>query len=235
VRAHSRDGSITLDAGRVQGERAANRYWDSALLEHAGRQLVAKFDPQRLHEGVHVYALDGKWICFAACDRAAGFNDQAAARERNRARNEFVRGAKLQAAAEIRMSALDVVRSQTTTSAGGAADGSIPAPKVVRPQFRDPLERPAFAAPERTDADRAELAQLEAELAAPAAVNVLELRSDDAKHAHWKALHARRTAGESLADADEQFWSHWQSQDYFRIAVEAEAEFERSLGERRIA
>jgi putative transposase len=100
VRAHSRDGSITLDAGRVQGERMANRYWDSALIDHAGRQLVAKFDPQRLHEGVHVYTLDGRWICFAACDRPAGFNDQAAARERNRARNEFVRGAKLQAAAE---------------------------------------------------------------------------------------------------------------------------------------
>jgi hypothetical protein len=97
------------------------------------------------------------------------------------------------AAAEVRMSTLDVAKSQTLASAGGVADSTIPAPKVLRGMF----ERPAFTAPERTAEDREQLAQLEAELAAAPSVNVLELRSDADKHAHWKSLDARRGAASS--------------------------------------
>jgi putative transposase len=72
ARATARSRSTPAASGRAPGEPLL----DPALIDHAGKKLVAKFDPQRLHEGVHVYSLDGRYICFAACDRPAGFNDQ---------------------------------------------------------------------------------------------------------------------------------------------------------------
>jgi putative transposase len=227
VRAASRDGALTLDAGRVRGERLANRYWHPELVDHAGRQLVARFDPRRLHQGVHVYTIDGRFICFAECDRPAAFNDATAGRERNRARNAWQRGVKLQAKAEVRMNALDAAKSLALPGAGGVADSTIPAPKVVRGSFSELLERPRYVPGERSAEERAELERIEREITAP--VNVHDLRSDSDKHAHWKALNARRAAGEQLSPADEQWWAHWQTQDYYLIAVEADREFEQGL------
>ena len=229
VRANSRDGSLTLDAGRVRGERLANRYWSQELLDHAGRSLVAKLDPRRLHEGVHVYTLDGRWLCYAPCDRPAGFNDANAGRERNRARNAWQRGVKQQAQLEVRMSTLDAAKTLQLPSAGGAAHSTIPAPRVVRGMFVDPLERPRYQPSERSAEERADMERLEAELAAPAAVNVLELRSDADKHAHWRSLAARLTAGEQLGDQEAAFHAAWQGTDYYRIAFEAEREFDQRM------
>lgn len=232
VRAHSRDGAITLDAGRVRGERLANRYWHPELIDHAGRQLVARFDPRRLHQGVHLYTLDSRWICFAECDRPAGFNDANAGRERNRARNTWQRGVKLQAQATVRMSALDAAKTQQLPAAGGAADSAIPAPKVVRASFRDALERPRYVPTESSAEERAELEQLENALAAPQPVNVQELQSDADKHSYWTLLEERRAGGASLSDQEEQFWSSWQQSDYFRFEREENAAFDRRLASR---
>jgi hypothetical protein len=130
------------------------------------------------------------------------------------------------------MSALDAAKTLQLPSAGGAAHSTIPAPRVVRGMFVDPLERPRYQPSERSADERAELARLEAEMAAPAIVNVLELRSDADKHAHWQTLEARRAAGEQLADQEAEFHAAWQSSDYYRIAIEAELEFERGLAQR---
>jgi hypothetical protein len=139
---------------------------------------------------------------------------------------------KQQAQLEVRMSALDAAKTLQLPSAGGAAHSTIPAPRVVRGMFVDPLERPRYQPSERSAEERAELARLEAEMAAPQVVNVLELRFDDAKHAYWKTLEARRAAGEQLAGQETEFHVAWQSSDYYRIAIEAELEFERGLAQR---
>ena len=142
----ARDGSITLDAGRIVGERLSNRYWSPDLSDYAGRLVAARFDPQRLHEGVHVYTADGRYLCFAECDRPAGFNDQLAGRERNRARNIFIRNAKAMRAAECRMDVLDVVKARAGTDAPVIPAPAAPARNVIRGEFRDPLERPRLVA-----------------------------------------------------------------------------------------
>ena len=232
VKVH-RDATITLDAGRMVGEHRANRYWNSALLDYAGRMVAARFDPARLHEGVHLYSVDGRYIGFGDCVDPAGFDDQTAARDHARDRKTFMRSTRVALDAERRMNARQAATTLQARNVGGAADSSIPAPKVVRAEFRDPLERPRFVPPERSAEERAELERFEAGLAAPAAVNVLELRSDADKHAYWKALDERRAAGEQLLDQELDFWTHWQTQDYFRIAREAEAEFERLLEARQ--
>ncbi|MCR9266824.1 MAG: Mu transposase C-terminal domain-containing protein, partial [Alphaproteobacteria bacterium] len=58
-----------------------NGYWDEALVQHAGKQVVIRFDPQALHQPIAVYTPRGEFICEASCEFAAGFNDTGAARE----------------------------------------------------------------------------------------------------------------------------------------------------------
>lgn len=225
-----RDGSITLDAGRVVGEKLANRYWSANLVDYAGRMVAARFDPQRLHEGVHVYTADGRYLCFAECDRPAAFNDQLAGRERNRARNAYMRSVKEARAAVQRMDVLDVVKAR-------AGDGSpvIPAPaaparSIIAPQFRDPLERPRIA-PAPVDDGLAEMMQrLEAESNAPKKVDVLALQTDDQKYAHWKRLQARLQAGEALDAGEEAFFRSFQDDMFCRVMEEGEEQLGRAAG-----
>lgn len=123
------DGSVTLDAGAATG-LGRNRYHSEALYQHIGRKVVVRFDPQQLHGSVHVYSLDGRYLGPAECIQAAGFGDAQAGREWNRARKEKLRAAKRLAAAEKRMSIIEV--------ADKLPDVVPPAPptsRVVRPLF----------------------------------------------------------------------------------------------------
>lgn len=93
-RANTRDGSLRL---------LGNRYWAQELLEHRGQSLVVRFDPENMHQPVHVYQQAGAYICSADCVDAVGFADQQAAQEHGRARRQFMRAAKEQRAAEVRL------------------------------------------------------------------------------------------------------------------------------------
>ncbi|HJW81990.1 MAG TPA: transposase domain-containing protein [Acidiferrobacterales bacterium] len=126
------NGEIVLETDK------RNRYWCEALARHAGEKLVARFDPQRLHESVHVYRLDGTYIAEAQCHHAAGFNDSQTGREHSRARNQFKRAAREQLVAERRMTAIE---------AAGLLPESAPPPppetKVVRAMFGDQIKKVA--------------------------------------------------------------------------------------------
>ena len=86
----AQDGTFRLAAGRGAG-LPPNRYHSESLHAWRGRRVVARFDPQALHAGVHAFAPDGRWVCHAGCILPVGFNDAGAAREHNRARNEWAR------------------------------------------------------------------------------------------------------------------------------------------------
>lgn len=108
-----------------------NRYWSEALAQMAGAKLTIRFDPDHLHEGVHVYQAGGRYVGQAACVMAAGFGDTQAARAHARDMKAITRHWKAIAEAEVRMSAADVARHLP------APDPDAPAPetKVVRPIF----------------------------------------------------------------------------------------------------
>ncbi len=220
VKTNKRDGSIALATGRISRTHVAptqaNRYWAPAMIEWAGKSLVARFDPQRLHEGVHVYTADGRYICFAECHAPVGFNDANAAREHARDRRAFMKAQQQILDAERRMD-IRTAAKHLSREPRPAAELSIPAPKVVRGHFRQALELPPVVVPPMSEEDRVAMAALEARLAAPAVavVNVHELRDDFAKHDYWKLVDARRGAGEVLSESDESFWQQWQTSGYF--------------------
>ncbi|MEQ9132685.1 MAG: transposase domain-containing protein [Salinisphaeraceae bacterium] len=126
IRCNGENGSVVLGRG-PQGE---NRYWHERLAEHAGRTVVVRFDPQQLHQSVHIYTLDGRYLCEAPCTWRAGFADTQAAREYHRARQQWKRHTKRAADAETRMSAHAAAQQLPEIE-----QPEPPAPRVVSGRF----------------------------------------------------------------------------------------------------
>jgi putative transposase len=213
VRANAKSGEITLDAGRVVGERTANRYWSPEMAEYAGRQVVARFDPARLYKGVHVYTLDGRYICFADCVEAAGFNDANAGREHSRARQTFTRAVKAQAVAETRMSVLEVAKAYEGTAHPTIPAADVPASKVVRGSFGDPIARPVPQAAPLSDEDRAAMEQLEREIETTPVKRVAQIDNPEFNYKRWNTLQARVAKGEQLTVEDATWHRAYQGSD----------------------
>lgn len=89
-----------------------NRYWSEALVAHRGARVVARFHPERLHDPLHVYTLDGRYLGAAECRERAGFDSLEAAQDLARERKRFIRGTKEVLAAEVRIDALELARQQ---------------------------------------------------------------------------------------------------------------------------
>ena len=133
-----RDGSFRLAAGKGAG-LPPNRYADEALIAHAHRKVVVRFDPRRLHEAVEVYDTTGRWLCTAACVVPVGFADTAGARAQARARRAYQRALDQTTTARDRIEDLLAAEGVTLTPAP-----TPPAPRIVRP-VADPIERPDAA------------------------------------------------------------------------------------------
>lgn len=107
----AKDGTFKMAAGKGFG-LGENRYGCDRLFGFAGQKIVVRFDPQDLHGSVHCYTLSGAYIGEAECILAAGFGDTSKAREHTKARRQMVKATKVAAAAEKRMSAIEVAALQ---------------------------------------------------------------------------------------------------------------------------
>jgi Skp family chaperone for outer membrane proteins len=101
VRPRAQDGAIHLHG---------NRYWAEFLHAQRGSQVVARFDPELLHEPLHIYAADGRYLGDAECLEAAGFNSVPAAQEQGRRWKQYLRATRQEAEALERMSIAEVAR-----------------------------------------------------------------------------------------------------------------------------
>lgn len=75
VKLHKTSGQISLHG---------NKYWADWINEYAGTSVVARFDPEDLHSGLHIYDLEGAYMGYVACEEAVGFFDLVGAREHAR-------------------------------------------------------------------------------------------------------------------------------------------------------
>ncbi len=119
-----RDGSVSL---------MGNRYWSEAIARFAGEPVVVRFDPQRLHDDVHVYETNGVYIGLAECVEAVGFNDSRAARDHARARTQWLRHQRKIAQLERRLTP-----RQLAESLPAVPNPPDPDRKVVRAFFQPP-------------------------------------------------------------------------------------------------
>lgn len=147
VTANAYDGAVKL---------SGNRYWCEALAEHAGKKVLLRFDPDALHAKVSVYTLANIYLGEADCIAAVGFADTSAAREHTRARKDYIRGAKRQAKAVVRMEAAALAAQLPPPP-----PEQLPAAGVIAPVFGKPKrEQPAEQPLQRTGTDDAPQAAL---------------------------------------------------------------------------
>ncbi len=132
VRVDTRSGCIVLGRG-PQGE---NRYWCEDLTHHMGRHVVARFDPQKLQDAVHVYSLDGLYIGLADCISATGFEEKETSRAYYRARGQFEKKTKEAARAKRRMDELTAIREVPDVVPPDAPVAGVIAPVFGRPSAR---------------------------------------------------------------------------------------------------
>ncbi|NIX75416.1 transposase domain-containing protein [Microvirga terricola] len=110
-----------------------NRFWCEALVNIAGGKVVARFDPDALHDGIHVYRLDGSYVAHAPCIEAAGFASTADARIHAQARKAWMKGQAQILAAETKLGIDGVAALLPTLPEQDPAP--LPVPNVVRPLF----------------------------------------------------------------------------------------------------
>lgn len=121
------------------------RYWSeplSALVDRPQRerQVLIYFDPDHLERAVYVHALDGRLIGKADAVSDVPFDSTRDAREHAQAKNQFRRGARMQADAARRMKPRDVAASLDALESD-IPDESTPDRKVVRAVFSEPSRR----------------------------------------------------------------------------------------------
>jgi hypothetical protein len=113
-----------------------NRYWHESLTDHAGDKLIVRFDPQNLHAGVHCYTSANRYLCHAECLGAFGFNDQNAARELAKAKQQRKKAATQLLDRERKVAVLE-------TALPTSQPPPVPTAKGIAPVFKAPLAKPS--------------------------------------------------------------------------------------------
>ncbi len=122
----------TLRVNRQTGEISlyGNRYYGSFLGDHHGARVIARFDPEALHQSVHVYGLDGRYLGEAAIWEDAGFGDVSGAKRTAKLVSDSKQAAKALVLAHRRLDAAEVATAQRVI---GGMVPELPEPSVVRP------------------------------------------------------------------------------------------------------
>ncbi|WP_370429623.1 transposase domain-containing protein [Actinobacillus pleuropneumoniae] len=79
----NQDGTFHLNVGKIGTNK--NRYESLELIGSMHKRVVVRYDPANLHGQVWVYALTGEYLAEAQITEKAGFGDQMAGREYNKA------------------------------------------------------------------------------------------------------------------------------------------------------
>lgn len=219
-----KDGAFTLDAGSAVGV-GRNRYSAPELLDFAGQKMVIRFDPQQLHEQVHVYTLDNRYVCRAVCIDATGFGDSQAAREHTKHRTRMVKATKIAAKAQTRMSTLEVGEKMPQIAAQAPIDA-----KVVRPVFPSPAKGRPTPQPELSESQVEYINEFQKSFSTTAPVDVVE----DGPHERWERYNAlvdKRAKGEHLAGDELQFLRMYPKGNEYRSMRDFYADFDLEVGD----
>jgi putative transposase len=123
-----------------------NRYWSENTARLAGQEVVVRFDPDKLHEGVFVYTSAGRLVGEAKCHAPVGFIDTAAAQQHNRLRRQNLKHHKAVARNAQTMTAIEMAAMLPKPPQPERAE-----PSNVRHLYRHALEQPKADAPARRE------------------------------------------------------------------------------------
>lgn len=120
------NGTFSLSCGgKVFGQK--NRYEAVDLIGSTHKKVVVKFDPERLHDTVWVYSLDGRFLAEAVCTEKVAFGDKATGREHDKARKQYVKSEKAMAKAQQAMGIKELAELMPEAS----DDSAPPTPSIT--------------------------------------------------------------------------------------------------------
>jgi len=123
---------IRVHRSVAQLEFLGNVYTCPELIEHLGKRVRIRFDPQDLHKGLYVYTDDNKLIGFAETVLRAGFNDLEAPKEIARIRKQVRKAARAKLDAELRLDEAELKAMHRAARAAKPEPAEV-VPSVVRP------------------------------------------------------------------------------------------------------
>ena len=85
---------VTVRRQTAQLHLGGNVYFHEALWKFEGQKVIVRFEPEDLHQPLHVYSLDGVYLCAAECVEAQGFYNAEAAKEVSRKQRRVLKTAK---------------------------------------------------------------------------------------------------------------------------------------------
>lgn len=121
IKAKAGNGEITFMKGR---------YWSEWMYQIAGQKIVARYDPEALDAGLHIYAMDGAYLGHAADLGTGEFLNVADARELARKRAQHTRSVKDTAKAAKELSAAEI--AARLKSAGRVLNDQRPVAEIVQ-------------------------------------------------------------------------------------------------------
>jgi hypothetical protein len=133
-----------------------NAFWCPEIAGLHGKNVVVRFDPERVQNGVYVYDIKGRYIGFAECSEAVGFADADAAREHNRKRRAWTKAVR-KATKDLGALEVDQVGAMHIEAlAAKHGEVALPETKVVRPEFGKGKTPETLIAQSKDELDRDE-------------------------------------------------------------------------------
>lgn len=205
--------------GRLTMHR--NKYWSDWMNEFAGQKVVARFDPEDLHAGIHIYALDGAFMGFAACEEKSEFFNLTSAKDTAR-RKASIRRAEKRLLEQHRT----IPISQIAADMNGIAQTPTAAieAKVVQPVFgKKTADKPLMTRPVHKDCTTSEDAAQQAAFVASfndekskrvEALEAIEEPLERFKRA--LEIEQRSAAGQPVGEAETRWLTGYQTTGEYR-------------------
>jgi transposase InsO family protein len=212
VSVSSRDGSVKL---------MGNRYWADFLHLHLGETVAARFDPDFLHDGLHIYRMDGAYLGHAPVIDPAGFADADAAREHGRQRKRWLRAQRDMLDAERRMSPATVAAMVPSPVPAETPEASVV--QLVRP-VHDLKRQPSRGLMPSLEARRdAEIAVFRSPNAATPAPQVSDA---DARFERAMKLELALATGGEAGDSEVEWLQRYRETPEYRARMRQKKELE---------
>lgn len=199
IRAHTKNGEIRLHE---------NRYWSEWMYRVAGQKVVARFDPDALHDSLHIYDLEGGYLGAATCLDKGGFLSVEDARAVARERSNYQKAVKEEAKAAQRYEAADL--AARLRNATPAPEDERPAAEIVQmvpPHPRAPKSDGATSV-KPDDADR--VSARVTRLAERQRTTSKEPEGPEVRFARALTFEAKLAAGQAITKAQADWLADYQ-------------------------
>ncbi len=196
-------GHLHRDNGQMR--LYGNHYYSDWMSQKAGEKVIARFDPEDLHGGVHIYANDGAYLGFAECRQKRGFFDITAAKEDARRKSRIRKAQKQLVDAHRSVSVEKIARDldHLAPDASDRIEARVVSPSFGRKAASLPQSRRRYETPDDAELEAAREAMIVSLPRSGHSNEIEETPADRFRRA--QAILAKSEAGQPVGK-DEAIW-----------------------------